>query len=73
MAKKYKVNKQKCIGCGTCVQACPEATKLGDDMKAAVIDHEKLQECGGVKACPFGAIEEIKEVNNEAGSRERDE
>jgi ferredoxin len=61
MAKKYKVNKQKCIGCGICVQSCPEAMKLGDDMKAKIIDHEKLEHCGGVKVCPFGAIEEVKE------------
>ena len=62
MSKKYKVNKEKCIGCGTCVQVCPGATKLGDDMKAEVIDCEKLRECDGVKICPFGAIEEeVKE------------
>ena len=59
MAKKFRVNKQKCIGCGACVQTCPGATKIGDDMKATVIDNEKLEECDGVKICPFGAIEEI--------------
>lgn len=61
MPKKFRVNKQRCIGCGTCVQACPEAIKLGDDMKASVVDNEKLEECGGAKICPFGAIEEVEE------------
>jgi ferredoxin len=61
MSKKFKINKERCIGCGTCVQLCPGSTKLGDDMKAIVIDHEKLEQCGGAKICPFGAIEEIKE------------
>lgn len=61
MSKKFKINKERCIGCGACVQSCPGSTKLGDDMKAIVIDHEKLEECGGAKTCPFGAIEESKE------------
>lgn len=61
MNKKFKINKQRCIGCGTCVQACEGATKLGDDMKAEIIDQNKLAECGGEKLCPFGAIETIDE------------
>ena len=65
MAKKFRVNKQRCIGCGTCVQVCPGATKIGEDMKASVIDNKKLEECGGAKICPFGAIEEIVEDEEE--------
>ncbi|MBU1046109.1 4Fe-4S binding protein [Patescibacteria group bacterium] len=61
MAKKFRINKNRCIGCGTCVQSCDKATKLGGDMKAEIIDQEKLEECGGAKVCPFGAIEEIRE------------
>ncbi|MBU3964522.1 4Fe-4S binding protein [Patescibacteria group bacterium] len=60
MAKKFKINKDRCIGCGTCVQSCDKATELGDDMKAKIIDQEKLEECGGAKVCPFGAIEEME-------------
>lgn len=59
MSKDFKVNKEKCISCGVCVQSCPEAMKLGDDMKAEVIDQETLEQCGGVKVCPFNAVEEI--------------
>jgi ferredoxin len=63
---KFIVNKRRCIGCGTCIQSCEGATELGDDMKAVVIDNEKLEECGGAKVCPFGAIEEIKENKKDA-------
>ncbi|MBU4022798.1 4Fe-4S binding protein, partial [Patescibacteria group bacterium] len=27
MAKKFKINKDRCIGCGTCVQSCDKATE----------------------------------------------
>ena len=56
----YKVNKQKCTGCQVCVQACPGATKIGEDGKAEVIDQDKLEECGGESVCPFGAIERVE-------------
>lgn len=54
---KYKVNKGKCVGCGACLSNCPEATELGEDGKAEVIDQEKIESCGGEKVCPLGAIE----------------
>lgn len=57
---KYKVNKDKCIGCGLCVAECPGATELKDDGKAEVIDSEKLEQCGGEKICPQGAIEKTE-------------
>ena len=57
---KYKVNKEKCQGCGACASNCPEAIKIGNDGKAEIIDQEKLKECGGKNLCPFGAIEEIE-------------
>lgn len=54
---KYKVNKEKCVGCQACVQTCSGAIKIREDGKATVIDQEKLKKCGGEKVCPFGAIE----------------
>jgi ferredoxin len=54
---KYKVNKEKCIGCQVCIANCPGATKIGEDGKAEVVDEEKLEKCGGESVCPVGAIE----------------
>ncbi len=53
----YKVNKEKCIGCGLCVIDCPGGTEMDKDGKAKVIGQEKLEKCGGEKICPYGAIE----------------
>ncbi len=58
----YKVNKEKCIGCGLCLVECPGATELKEDGKSEVIDQKKLEECGGEKICPYGAIEKISET-----------
>jgi len=54
---KYRINKEKCIGCGVCVATCDGATELGDDGKAKILDQEKLDKCGGVSVCPYEAIE----------------
>ncbi len=57
---KYRVNKETCLGidnCGICMQACPGATKKGEDGKAEVVDNEKLEQCGGEAVCPMGSIE----------------
>lgn len=60
MAKTFKVNKNKCIGCGNCVISCPDAMILENDGKAKVVDSKKLEECEGKDACPYEAIEEIE-------------
>lgn len=53
----YMVNKQKCIGCGTCVAICPVgAISFGKDGKAE-IDPKKCIHCGACQAsCPVDAI-----------------
>jgi len=52
------VNKEKCNGCGTCVDACPsEAIKLENEV--AVINQDECTECGTcVDECPSDAITE---------------
>lgn len=56
---KVKIDKNKCIGCGTCVAIAPKSFKLGKDGKAQVIepvgdDEEKIKEAA--ESCPVGAI-----------------
>lgn len=55
-----KVNKEVCLGCGTCVTIAPEIFKMGDDGKAEVISgdftgmDEKLNQAKD--SCPVQAI-----------------
>ena len=58
---EYKVNKEKCVGCGVCVATCPGGIEIESDGKAKVIDSQKLEECGGESVCPSEAIEKEKE------------
>ena len=50
------IDKDKCTGCGTCVDTCPvEALKLENDK--AVVDADTCIDCGTcVDDCPEGAI-----------------
>ena len=51
------VNKEKCIGCGTCVSVCPVGAISFDKDGKAVIDKTKCIHCGACEAsCPVGAI-----------------
>jgi ferredoxin len=52
------VDQDTCIGCGTCVDLCPEVFELRDE-KAWVIGPEKCDECDCQEAadsCPVDAI-----------------
>lgn len=58
--KKIKINKETCIGCGTCVAIAPKTFKLGKDGKASVItplgdDEATIKQA--IDSCPVGAIE----------------
>jgi len=53
----YKINKEKCLGCGACVAISDNGTELGEDGKAKVIDNKKIEAAGGESICPHGAIE----------------
>lgn len=54
---KIKVNKELCIGCGTCESLCPNVFKI-EDGKSIVT----AQECGDcncqevIDSCPVSAI-----------------
>lgn len=57
--KKLVVDKDTCIGCGTCVALSPKVFKLDDDGKAEVIDQnadtpENIQ--NAIDSCAVSAI-----------------
>lgn len=57
---KIKVDKDKCIGCGTCVAIAPKTFKLEADGKAEVIEppgDDKVTIKEAVDSCPVDAIE----------------
>ena len=57
----FKVNKDKCIGCGACVGTCNEVYDFGDDGLAYVKEqptNENLELANiALENCPTGAIE----------------
>jgi Fe-S-cluster-containing hydrogenase component 2 len=51
------VDDEKCNGCGSCVQRCPEGAIALNGSGFATVDKEKCTGCGKcVKACPFEAL-----------------
>lgn len=60
---KFTVSQEECIGCGMCVDICPEVFKYNEDFKSEVIEgdvpedlKEKAEEAKN--ACPVDAIAE---------------
>ncbi|MBI5076792.1 ferredoxin [Candidatus Falkowbacteria bacterium] len=56
-----KINKEVCIGCGTCAAICPDVFKIGADAKAEVIAGDYSGKEGLIQqakdACSVQAIE----------------
>lgn len=56
---KIKIDKNKCIGCGTCVALASKTFKLGSDGKAEVIEPSGDEEATikeALDSCPVDAI-----------------
>ncbi len=52
----FQVDKEKCVGCGDCVEACP-AQAISIVVGKAKINADKCVDCGRcVQVCPEGAI-----------------
>lgn len=52
-----KLDADKCIGCGACVEVCPHRILEVRDKKAAVLDFDACMECGACwRNCPVEAI-----------------
>ncbi len=67
---KVKVNKEKCIICGMCASIEPEVFKFEASGEVEVdnknINEENKDNVEKAKnSCPVGAIEEIKEEENQ--------
>ncbi len=52
-----KVNKETCIGCGSCAALCPETFQMNDEAKSDVISQDD-KECAksAAESCPVQAI-----------------
>ncbi len=52
-----KVDQNLCVGCGMCVNACPQVFKLNQDGKSEVISQDNIK-CAKEAAdiCPVNAI-----------------
>jgi ferredoxin len=55
-----RIDASKCIGCGLCVDLCPQVFRLGRDGQSEVIAGQEKESNESVKdavsACPAGAI-----------------
>ncbi len=53
-----KIDKEKCTGCGTCVDTCPMGIYSLDKGKAKAGEKDECVMCRACEsACPAGAIE----------------
>ena len=56
---KITIDKEKCIGCGSCVAVCDESFEMNNDNKARLKEKGEDAQCvkEAVDICPVQAIE----------------
>ncbi|WP_006718597.1 mercury methylation ferredoxin HgcB [Desulfitobacterium metallireducens] len=53
-----KIESDKCIGCGRCLEVCPHHVFILSERKSVIIDKDHCMECGAcVRNCPVNALE----------------
>lgn len=58
-----KLDMEKCIGCGLCVEVCPHGVLIMDEKKAQIFDIDACIECGACAGnCPVEALDVAKGV-----------
>ena len=52
-----RLDKDACVGCGTCLLVCPHGVLVPQNGRVAISDLDRCMECGAcARNCPFGAI-----------------
>ena len=52
-----RLDSDKCVGCGKCVEVCPHAVFAVEERKARIDDRDACMECGACQLnCPSEAI-----------------
>jgi NAD-dependent dihydropyrimidine dehydrogenase PreA subunit len=52
-----KLDSEKCVGCGKCVEVCPHAVFAVEERKARIADRDACMECGACQLnCSATAI-----------------
>jgi len=58
-----KLDQDKCVGCGRCMEVCPHSVFSMEGGKAKIQDLDACMECGGCQRnCPANALEVKKGV-----------
>ena len=62
---QVRINKEKCLGCGTCAALMPEAFEMDSEGKSTVKPNQKSSDemLMVAKSCPTGAIEIYDEAD----------
>lgn len=59
-ASKPKIDVEKCVACGVCVESCSQAAIFFNPAKRAEIDYDKCIGCGQcIAMCQYGAAEAV--------------